>query len=249
MGLSGFVYCRCWKDAGLDGAIGFDEDGWLELLKPEDPLARWWFQTGCEHEGFTVAWADLGSLSGQRFMRQACEAIGWSLLPTLREVLPTTNDGLIPVDDVPAVLSELDLFESQVSTIEETVLVDEATGDAIYGCIGAHGSVFGMYGALQAGIDPDGFFVRDSAAEPPVEVFRSKRFTQRALDDGMVEFTGGSGPVRLPLFLVGSVLPVTPERLVAVTRPQRPEDWTYRLALLRDLCEAALATGNPVKWG
>ncbi|GIE34618.1 hypothetical protein Ait01nite_076630 [Actinoplanes italicus] len=269
MGLSGFVYCRCWKDAGLDGSIGFDEDGWLDLLTPDDPAARQWFRTGCEHEDFQAAWADLGSLSGQSAVRRTCEAIGWSLFPTLRDVLPTTNDGWIPVADVPAVLAELDLFENQVSTVAETVLLDEATGHAIHGCIGSHGSVFGWNGALHAGIDPDGFFILDTGADPPAVVFRAKRFTQRALGGDLIErralggdlierrafggdlieFVGDMGTARLPLFLVGRVLPVTPERLAVVTRHQSAESWSRWLGLLRMLCAASLATGNPVKWG
>ncbi|MEU7906741.1 hypothetical protein [Actinoplanes sp. NPDC049118] len=249
MGLSGFVYCRCWKDAGLEGPIGFDEDGWLDLLTPNDPVARRWFAAGCVHENFRVAWADLGSLGGQRAIRQTCEAIGWSLLPTLRDVLPTTNDGWIPAADVPAVLSELEVFESQVSTVAETVLLDEATGHAICGCIGSHGSVFGWTGKLHAGIDPDGFFVLDTGTDPPAVVFRAKRFVQRALGGDVVEFTGENGTVRLPLFLVGSVLPVTPERLAVVTRPQSAQRWGHWLGSLRMLCAASLAAGNPVKWG
>jgi hypothetical protein len=243
------VNCRCWKDAGLAGPIGFDEDGWLDLLTPNDPVARRWFEAGCEHEDFTLAWADLGSLSGQRALRQTCEAIGWSLLPTLRDVLPTTNDGGIPAADVPAALSELDLFESQVSTVAETVLLDEATGQEIHGCIGSHSSVFGWNGKLHAGIDPDGFFVLDTGAEPPSTVFRAKRFTQRALGGDVVEFASDSGTVRLPLFLVGGVLPATPERLAAVTRSQSADGWGHWLGSLRKLCAASLATGNPVKWG
>lgn len=248
VGLSGSVNCRCWKDAGLEGPIGFDADGWLRLLIPEDPVARRWFEAGCEHEDFEAASADLGSLSGQRMIRQTCEAIGWSLLPTLRAVLPTANDGGIPAADVPAVLSELDLFENLVSTVPETVLLDDATGDEIYGCVGAHSSVFGWGGSLQAGIAPDGFFVLDVSAEPPAVVFRARRFTQRAMDGDMVEFIGDGDTARLPLFLIGGVMPVTPERLAVVTRTQTAEDWGHWLASVRLLCAASLATGNPVKW-
>lgn len=249
VGLSGFVNCRCWKDAGLDGPIGFDEDGWLDLLRPEDPVARRWFAAGCAHESFKAAWFDLGSLGGQRTFRLTCEAIGWSLLPTLREVLPTGNDGWIPPEDVPAVLTELALFEDQVGTVDETVLLDEATGDGIHQCVGSHSSVFGWNRELRAGIDPEGFFVLDTAAEPPAVVFRARRFTQHAYGDDLVEFAGDSGTKRLPLFLIGSVLPVTPERLTVVTRPQSAQDWSHRLGMLRELCAASLATGNPVKWG
>ncbi|BBH70748.1 hypothetical protein ACTI_74330 [Actinoplanes sp. OR16] len=248
MGLSGSVYCRCWKDAGLADSIGFDEDGWLDLLRPDDAVARRWFAAGCEHEDFEVAWADLGSLGGQRILRQVCEAIGWSLLPTLRDVLPTTNDGGIPAADVPAVLSDLELFESQVGTVTETVLLDEATGHAVHGCIGSHPSMLGWNGTLHAGSDAGGFFVLDTGAGPPAEVFRAKRFSQRALGGDMVEFTGENGTVRLPLFLVGGVLPVTPERLTTVTRPQSAESWAGWLGSLRMLCAASLATGNPVRW-
>ncbi|MBM2618389.1 hypothetical protein JIG36_22780 [Actinoplanes sp. LDG1-06] len=248
MGLSGFVYCRCWKDAGLDGPIGFDEDGWLDLLTPEDPVARQWFRDGCEHDDFQVTWADLGSLGGQRYFRQTCEAIGWSLLPTMHEVLPTTNDGGIPAADVPDFLTELALFESQVGTVDETVLRDEDTGHGIHGCVGSHRSVFGWTGKLHTGIDADGFFVLDTGADPPAEVFRARRFTQRALPGDLVELTGDHGTARLPLWPIGSILPTTPERLAVVTRPQSAEDWGYRLGLLRTLCAASLATGNPVKW-
>ncbi|MEU4160546.1 hypothetical protein [Actinoplanes sp. NPDC026670] len=247
MGLGGIVNCRCWKDAGLDGPIGFDEDGWFDLLDSTDPVAYRWYEAGCEHRDFSLAHEDLGSWGGQSAVRQTCTEIGWDLLPTLRAVLPTTNDGWIPVADVPAVLAELDVFESRAGMVTETVLVDEETGQGIYSCVAANLSIIGWNRALQAGIDQDGFFVRSTRLIPRT-VFRATRFTQRELRGGRVEFAGDQGTARLRLFLVGHVMPVTPSRLAVVTRNQSADGWSHWIGSMRRLCAAALATGNPVKW-
>ncbi|BEL05536.1 hypothetical protein Q0Z83_037270 [Actinoplanes sichuanensis] len=247
MGLGGIVNCRCWKDAGLDGPIGFDEDGWLDLLDVADPAAYRWYEAGCEHDDFEIAHEDLGSWGGQSAVRQTCAAIGWELLPTLHRFLPTTNDGWIPVADVPALLAELDRYESRVGTVTETVLVDEDTGHSIYGCVAANTSIIGWNRNLQAGIDQDGFFVRSTGLLPRI-VFRATRFTQREMPGDRVEFVGDRGRATLRLFLVGHVLPVTPARLAVVTRSKPADSGSGWIASMRRLCAASLATGNPVKW-
>jgi hypothetical protein len=97
---------------------------------------------------------------------------------------------------------------------------------------------------LPAGIDPDGFFVVDIGTEPPTVLFRAKRFMQRALGGDVVEFTSENDTVQLPLFLVGSVLPVIPGSVGHSDPSQQPEGWGHWLGSLRRLCAASLPPGT-----
>ncbi|GIF20503.1 hypothetical protein BJ973_001593 [Actinoplanes tereljensis] len=248
MGIDAYVHCGCWRD-GLAtppavGPVGFDEYGRLGLL------AEWtrdtaeahgevehWLSTGCAHEDMTVAREHLGS--GTRHLARALREAG---LPVLLRRLPVTNDGFIPAEEVPQVLAELEVFESEARLPDEIVLVVEA-GDTVLG----DGRFTGP--RYRGGTDEDGFFVLDAREDPPVTVFRATRFEQRALPGGELELTGENGTVRLAgMTPFASFLPTTPRWLAVEVRTRSGADFAHVLGMLRRLCAASLTTGSPVTW-
>ncbi|WP_212988789.1 hypothetical protein [Actinoplanes auranticolor] len=258
MGVEAYVYCRCWQDGvaapAPAGPIGFDEEGRLGLLTPWDrsvadeyATVADWLRHGCSHKDMEFAEEPLGSWAGVRYFQQALREAGESHFPTLLRYLPETNDGCIPAAEVAFVLAELDHFEKRARLPDEVVLVDEATGEAMYGYIEAYHGVF-IWGRYNVGVDPDGFFVVDMRVDPAVTLFRASRFDQRVLSGGELEFSGDGRTVRLELPPIGGQSPVPPQRLAVRTATRPAADFARMVATLRRLCAASLATGNPVNW-
>lgn len=257
MGVEAYVHCRCWQD-GLAtpppcGPVGFDSDGRLALLEPWDDSTAAahadvenWLRHGCPHEDMELVYEGLGSWSGVRYFQQMLREAGGSHFPTLLRYLPQTNDGCIPAAEVPRVLAELDHFEHRARLTDEIVLVDEATGDALHSYIESYRGVF-IWGRYQVGIDPDGFFVLDGDGEPPATLFRATRFEQRVLPGGDLEFTGDGQTARVAMTPIAGYLPEPPRQLAVRVRPRAAADSAH-LGILRRLCAASLATGNPVAW-
>ncbi|MEU4239801.1 hypothetical protein [Actinoplanes sp. NPDC026619] len=257
MGVSAFVHCRCWRDGvavappGI-GPIGFDESGRLGLLVPwsrdnadEHGAVEDWLRNGCSHPDMEFLDEQIGAWAAVHYLAEALVGAGAANFPVLLRHLPKTNDGCIPAAAVPAVLAELDFFESSARLADEIVLVDEATGDALYGYLKRHHGVF-SWGRYDFGVDPAGFFVVDRA-EPPVTLFRAMRFEQRVLPGGELELTGDGRQVRLATTPVAGFLPVPPQRLAVRVRPRSAADFRL-VAVLRRLGAAALTTGNPIGW-
>lgn len=258
MGLDAFVYCRCWQN-GLTaappvGPAGFDEDGYFDLLLPwdgnEEAHAAFlaWLINACPHDEMELASERLSNWSGYRLFQRALETAGWEHFPTLHAELPEANGGFMPAAKAAEVLKELDLFESRARIEEETVLADEATGEPVMTHVPAYQGVMMLGPGYRAGVDPDGFFVLDPGADPPATLFRAARFEQRVLDSGEVEFTGGGQTVRVAMPPVGGHETSLPHRLVVRQRSRSPADFSYIVAPLRRLCEASVASGNPVMW-
>jgi len=109
-----------------------------------------------------------------------------------------------------------------------------------------HG-VFMLGPDFRAGVDPDGFFVVDTA-DPPVTLFRAVRFGQRPLPGDRVELTAGGTRTVLAMRPVGEHGEPPPERLAVRTRSRSGNDFAYIVEPLRRLCAASVATGNPVMW-
>ncbi|MGB2570478.1 hypothetical protein ACPFP2_18800 [Micromonospora citrea] len=257
MGLDAFVYCRCWQD-GLAapcpvGPVGFDEDGHLALLQPweDDPAAHHafdaWLVRTCPHELMEQASEGVANWTGVRLFQQALRSVGRERFPTLAAGLPDDNSGRLSPEQATAALAELDEFrESRIT--DEVVLVDEATGREVMTYVAVYHGVFMFGPGWQAGVDPDGFFVLDTGADPPVTLFRATRFTQRVLLDGRVELVGDDSRTVVAMRPVGRNGTPPPERLAVRVRTRCADDYAYIVEPLRRLCAAAVATGNPVMW-
>ncbi|MBO3743884.1 hypothetical protein [Actinoplanes flavus] len=257
MGLDAFVYCRCWQD-GLTppapvGPVGFDEEGYLSLLVAGDGYTEaeavfdGWMASACPHELMEQASEHLANWTGYRLFQQALGAAGWSHFPTLRAELPSANGGRMPAEAAARVLGELDHFERQAVIDDEVVLVDEATEAVALRYVAAYQGVLMLGPGYRAGVDQEGFFVLDPDSDPPATLFRSARFRQRVLPGGQVQFSDEEKSVRIAMSPVGGA-GTPPEQLCVKTRPQLPAEFDYIVEPLRRLCQAAVATGNPVMW-
>jgi hypothetical protein len=258
VGLDAFVYCRCWQD-GLTlppvGPVGFDEEGYLDWLVARDEYTEAdaafdrWKATGCPHEDMELVSEHLAPWAGYRLFQQALQSAGWSHFPSLKAELPSANGGRMPAAAAARVLDELDYFEKRAVITDEVVLVDEASGEVKLTYVAAYQGVLILGPGYRAGVDPEGFFVLDVDADPPVTLFRSVRFRQRVLTGGQVEFSDEATTVRLTVPPVGGAATTgPPHRLRLETRGQSPADFGYIVQPLRRLCQAAVATGNPVMW-
>ncbi|MFI7074889.1 hypothetical protein [Micromonospora sediminicola] len=257
MGLDAYVYCRCWQD-GLAapcpvGPVGYDDDGYLDLLLPWEgnesahDVFQGWLARACPHELMEQADERVSNWPGVRLFQQAVRSAGTTRFPLLAAALPNNNGGRLPADQVGALLLELDAFR-QTRLADEVELVDEATGRGVMTYVEAYRGVLVLGPGLRAGVDPDGFFVLDTSADPPVTRFRATRFTQRPLPGGEVEFVVGTTRTRVAMSPVGEHGQPPPELLAVRTRPRCADDYAYIVEPLRRLCAASLATGNPVMW-
>ncbi len=259
MGLDAFVHCRCWQD-GLTlppvGPVGFDEEGYLDWLVPRpeytelDDAFDSWKATGCAHEDMELVSERLANWAGYRLFQQALQSAGWSHFPSLKAELPSDNGGRMPAEAAALVLDELDYFEQRAVIDDEIVLVDEASSEVKLTYVAAYHGVLRLGPGYRAGVDPEGFFVLDAEAEPPVTLFRSVRFRQRILADGQVEFSDEATTVRITMPPIGGAPAAAgpPQWLRWETRNHSPADFDYIVQPLRRLCQAAVATGNPVMW-
>ncbi|MEV0429141.1 hypothetical protein [Micromonospora sp. NPDC050495] len=257
MGLDAFVYCRCWQD-GLAtpcpvGPVGYDEDGWLALLRPwkgnQAAHATFdaWLKGACPHQAMEQATEHVSNWAGVRLFQQALRTAGTERFPTLATALPGVNGGSLPADRAAVALAELDAFARADRIADEVELIDEATGRVLMQYVESYHGVFMFGPGFQAGVDPDGFFVLDRA-DPPATLFRASRFTQRPLPGDRVEFTVGGARTVLTMRTVGEHGEPPPERLAVRTRSRSGDDFAYLVEPLRRLCAAAVATGNPVRW-
>jgi hypothetical protein len=268
VGLDAFVHCRCWQD-GLavppcaPDLVGFDEDGWLNLIVPfeghEAAFRRFedWKRDGCPHKGMRYANEHLSNWSGYRLFQHALREAGPPHLPTLLAELPNANGGQMSAEAAAAVLTELDHLTHHAVLGDDVVLVDEATGTVQFEYIAAYEGVMMLGPDFRAGVDPDGFFVLDPRTDPPTTLFRSTRFHQRVIDERRVEFTDASqaaapagrrNAVEIDMMPIGGHSGPPPRSLSVETRPRTAASFAYIVEPLRRLCQAAVATGNPVVW-
>ncbi|MBU8855984.1 MULTISPECIES: hypothetical protein [unclassified Micromonospora] len=237
MGLDAFVYCRCWQDDLTTpcpiGPVGYDEDGWLALLRTgeydgvaDNAFYSWMSGDACAHRHMALVSEGVSNWAGVRLFQQALRAAGEHRFPTLAAALPDANGGSLPADRAAAVLAELDAFAGTARISDEVELIDEATGRVLMQYVESYRGVFMFGPGFQAGVDPDGFFVLDRA-DPPVTLFRAVRFGQRPVGEH------GEPP---------------PERLAVRTCSRSSGDFAYIVEPLRRLCAASVTTGNPVMW-
>jgi hypothetical protein len=260
MGLDAFVHCRCWQDGRAAAPpcapelIGFDEDGWLSLLLPYDgnepahDAFDQWRYSGCAHEDMRFARERVSNWAGYRRFQQALRQAGWSHFPTLYAELPNNNGGRMSAAAAASALEELEHFTGHAALGSEVILVDEATGAVVMRYIAAYEGVTMLGPGYRAGVDPDGFFVREPDTDPPVTLFSSMRFRQRIVDAQRVEFGDGRGAVQVAMPPVHGAGDEPPEQFRVETRTRTAADFAYVVEPLRTLCRAAVETGNPVVW-
>jgi len=274
MGLDASVMCTCWQEGKTKPPpcpVYLDEDGWLVPDVPNDDdseqfmaLHRW-KQDACEHEGMHYVFERISNWSGYREFLEALEQIGWAYFPTLLDELPSENGGSTSPAAAAQCLDELEVFKELADSGENTFLINTETGEVVHSYVAAYDGVFIWDGRekLNIGIDPQGFFIRSS--EDNRDLFRSMRFEQRFLADGRVEYFDADTEMRFVCKSVvsGKMIPwpdgsITDEQdRVRLEKPKllhveqrRLGDayYDYIVEPLTTVFQAAVETGNPVRW-
>jgi len=275
MGLDASVSCRCWRD-GLTtppplpyDQIVEDDEGYLDLAQPDDAydpdvvtaFTRWQYEQACRHKHMVHTDVRISNWAGYRRFQQALADQGWQHFPTLHAHLPQANGGLLPAQDANAALEELTYFAALAQPVDRTVLHDEDTGETLMVSVAAYRGTAIWSPTFHAGVDPHGFFVLDVTADPPLETFRSMRFTQRILDDGRAEIADADADANVdkqhthqkvildrPIKSWEDHQP-PPSHLAVLTSPSEvQEEFRWILDALVTVLRAAVETGNPVRW-
>ncbi|MEZ6026230.1 MAG: hypothetical protein R3E85_08615 [Planctomycetota bacterium] len=260
------------------GPVLLGEEGYWQLDLPWESHQREhvafdvWRRTACEHEDMDAAGERVANWSGVSLFREALHAVGAEKFPALLSELPSANGGQTDAAACATILAELERFECLETVRRGTFLVNSETGDRLHEYVAAHEGVIVLCGrsGLDAGFDPHGVFIREREGR---ELFRAQRVAQRLLDPGRTrrhkggraEFTNLETGERavLKITISGRIIPYEdgswtdrkgrvrseyPSRLHVEEQDEVPADFAYITAPLRKLCEAALATGNPIRW-
>lgn len=234
-----------------------------------------WMADACEHPGMTAARAYISNWADYRAFVNALENAGAEDFPTLlRELPPEDTVGVMAAAKAPAALAELDLFEARAQVGVNMFVVDADSGDKLYGYVPEYGGIFiwdGRHGH-NIGVDADGLFIVD-AWEMSRVVFRARRVEQRLLEpaltedsgDGRIEFIDLDTQRRIETHtaIPGKEIPWPdgrmrndegrfrldyPQHIRVEERPLTPADFAPITTALRHVLQAAVDTGNPVRW-
>jgi hypothetical protein len=251
-----------------------DEEGFPALNLPheynEDKFEAFdrWLATCCDHPDMDFAAVFISNWKGYRSFLQALEQLGWDRFPTLHVELPDddqdSNQGLTTAEAAKKALEELEFFKAQGDSIPKTFLIDSDTGEPLASTTMAYGGMFGWNGrtGMNLGFDEKGFFIVD-AWELNREMFRAMRFEQRVLEAESLdkaqqfEFIDLDTERRficstpLKLFVrdaSGQLKQSYPQRIHVEERSVDVQYFTYILEPLTYILNAAVETGNPVRW-
>jgi hypothetical protein len=213
--------------------------------------------------------------SGYRLFQEALGRAGWEHFPVLREHLPQSNGGSMPASFAPTAFLELKYFKEEADLGTSLVLVDSETGKELRKSVESYDGQFiwGGKSGVNIGFDADGLWIR-MRLDPPTVMFRSKSFEQRLLEPdvteryeaGGVQFMDretGYSYVCTSAISHGEAIPWPdgrmqddkgrqrfryPRFMHVETRMVTADEFAYVLQSLTELFEAAIATGNPVRW-
>lgn len=275
MGLDASVMCNCYRD-GKATACPFpedfyvDEDGFpavriadFDDSEKSDEFDEW-LATCCEHPNMDYRSVFIANWRGYQSFRDALGQFGWDHFPILYAELPAGNEGVTSAKAASAALHELSFFKARGDGIPKIFLVNTETGGIIGASMLEQNNPFGLDArtGLTIGFDEDGFFIRD-AWELNRELFRAMRFEQRIVEaDGLdkpqqYEYIDMehdrhyvcSTPIRVfERADLGQLKQVYPSKMHVEKRAVDAAYFDYILQPLIAIFEAAVETGNPVRW-
>lgn len=234
MGLDAFVPCNCYPDRAAAPPCPTDwlewEEGRLYLKEEHKDNRVWrqvedWKQRACTHPGFS------------KHRERVANGTGMSLfLEALTDEFPLLHclGGALEPERAQQALQEIARFRQLPDLSQTTKLL---RGEEEINCYVANRrGLFLLHPSTQlnAGVDPDGFFLE--CRQTRQEVFRAHRFehrghTFRNLDHGHIYHT----PLEFP------------EGLMEVkTRTTKPEDFEHVLTSLEALYRASVEMQRPV---
>lgn len=283
MGLGAYVNCACYRRGrthpfpipDFEPYFKFDADGVLGLDLPyegyeyEHDSIQTWMQSACHHEDMELVSEQLANWTGYLAFLQSLSQIGWKYFPTLRQELPRANDGHTLAGYALRMLHELEIFSKLVRYTQNAFLVNTLTGNVIQEYIAAMKGVFvfNKRRGYRMGVDPQGFFIQQSADEEVEEwgeVFRANRFEQRIVkrdETGkprQVEFYCAETEARfntdlalIQYEMMGAgqlLMPHYPGAMHLEIRQMDVHHYDYILKPLRKICHASVCSGNPIVW-
>lgn len=283
MGLDATVMCNCFRDGKTTPPpfprewLEVDSEGYINLKKEHDSDINWakhyeWEQSCCEHEGMDYACEWISNWTGYRQFQAALGEVGWQHFPVLKEQLPNANGGLTPSIASARALEELDYFAAVGEIGVKTVLVDTASGEALYEYVAAYDGVFILSGSrgVNVGVNEFAFFAADATSGECL--FRATRFRQfkksgEAISDdgeGLVWENLDTGDVyESGIAISGKQIPWEdgswqkpggkcrfeyPAKFHVEQRPRLVADFDRTVNALRTVFDASVQTGNPVRW-
>jgi hypothetical protein len=269
MGLDAYVQCRCWRDGRLStpppldpSLIRMDEDeGFLDIVVPykgheglHHRMAGWRANAACPHEEMELVSVRISNWSGVWRFRQAVDGAGGERrFPTLVSRIPSRNGGWLEPEEAAHVLTELNDLSGNKDLGTRILLIGDDVDRPIREHLGTGRTMLmrEIRPRFHTGLDHGGFFVEDTATDPPAELFRSSRFTQEVAGEGKVCLTALDRDGRLsvswprPMGRDGEHYPrVLQVRGVALTT----EDLRYIVNPLMTVCRAAVDTDSRVHW-
>jgi len=235
---------------------------------------QWLYSEGACSHNMAYARVRVANWSGYRLFQGALGRAGWEHFPVLREQLPASNGGSMPASLAPSALMELKYFREAADLGSAVFLVDSETGKELRESIESYGGEFLWSGktGLVIGFDADGLYIR-TATDHPAVMFRSKSFEQHLLEpeltdadgSGRVEYLDTETGISYVCTLAigedqipwpdgrmqddkGRVRLRYPRHMHVEKRKVTADRFEYILQPLTEIFEAAIATGNPVRW-
>ena len=232
-----------------------------------------WKETCCEHPRMEYGDEHIANWSGYRAFQEALKKADWQNFPTLHAELPEGNGGVMSAVAAAQALQELEYFKNQADLGSNTFLIETATGETLHEYIASYDGLFIYAGStgLHFGFDQQGFFIV-TAQEPITEVFRARFFEQRLLEPelnrngekGQVAYISLESEQQFVCTVAisknspwpdgqkknaqGRVHFDYPTLLHVETRKINASEFTYILEPLTRIFQAAVKTGNPVRW-
>lgn len=257
--------------------LEIDDEGYINLKKERDSDENWakhyaWEQSCCEHKGMDFSSECISNWTGYRQFQEALGEIGWQHFPVLKEQLPNANGGLTPSAASSDALLELDVFTSVGEIGTKTVLVDTASGEGLYEYVAAYDGIFILSGSRGVKVALSEFEFLAVDATSGDDVFRAKRIRQfnnggEKLsgdgDDVMWEDLDAGTVYKSGIAINGKQIPWEdgswqkpdgrcrfeyPSEFHVEQRPRLVGDFDYIVRALRNVFEASVKTGNPVRW-
>lgn len=271
MGLDAVVRCRCWESRPpepelLRGLIRLDEDFASPDLSVDfmgnehlyDAL-REWITSFCPHEDMEFAAERIANWAGVSEFVHVLRTVSARRFATLIAAMPAANGGRVDATKAKQMLAELDEFDATGRFGRRTVLIADDDDSEVASAAEGDVCMIALNRTHKIGVDDQGFFVvRDEAI-----VFRSRRFAQmlkpskdpntvratfRALDSAAVcDDAIALGHDYQP-DSEGRYRPRYAEHFRVEIGSLSASDFGYITGSLRSICEASVATGNPILW-
>lgn len=261
MGVSASVRCRCWEDGLIPlppGVAGLREDaeGYLEATAPNqigDVELEQWLSEACAHKAMRQVDADLGNWPRYRSFCSTLARVHAGRCPTLLAELPQANGGLTGAGAAAQALAELDaLIDSDPSEILPA-LIDTESGQVLRYSNPAYRGLFVLGcgpDTLDIGFDASGFTVRD--ANTRAVLFHATHFRQVLRAGGqravLTNLQTGQSCETAPIRGHSGHPSTTPRSLGVEQRVVGLRRHGPLLDDLQAVLQAAVETGNPIRW-